>query len=266
MSANDFYEIPFNGGRYDWPRVTSILRVIDKPGIVWWAANMTEAALRLRLEDVLTTPGIEHTPQSVWDAMIAKVDGAKAHVRARDEAANIGTQAHALIRWHTLGMLGQEAGPEPAVPDAALRAVLAWLDWVRAVSFTPLYAELPLYCEYCGIAGTTDTIAKVNGLVTVVDYKSAPPPKDTRRLRVYPEALLQTGFYKHMAKMRGIETEQTMVVRLPKVEGDVWDATKDAVIGPPVPLRIIDAITTTWRTMRWIEGEHYGSAPVGRHP
>src|SRR5437773_1397959 len=198
--------------------------------------------------------------------MMTALADKKAHVRARDEAANIGTQAHALIRWHTLGMLGQDAGPEPAVPDAALRAVLAWLDWVRAVSFTPLYAELPLYCEYCGIAGTTDTIAKVNGLVTVVDYKSAPPPKDTRRLRVYPEALIQVGTYKHLAKMRGIETEQTMVVRLPKVEGDVWDAAKDAVIGPPIPLRIIDAIATTWRTMRWIEGENYGSAPVGRHP
>ena len=266
MSDRDFYEIPHNGGRYDWPRVTSILRVLDKPAIVWWAANMTEAALRLRLEDVLTTPGIEHTPQSVWDAMIAKVDGAKAHVRARDEAANIGAKAHALIRWQTLTMLGQDPGPEPDVPLPSLRAVDAWLDWTKAVDFTPLYAELPLYCEFCGMAGTCDTIAKVNGLVTVVDYKSAPPPKKERRLRVYPEALLQTGFYKHMAKVRGIESEQTMVVRLPKVEGDTWDADKDAVIGPPIPLRVIDAITTTWRTMQWIVGETYGSLPVGRHP
>src|SRR5206468_11890460 len=142
-------------------------------------------------------------------------------------------------------LLRQDAGPEPAVPDAAMRAVLAWLDWVRAVSFTPLYAELPLYCEFCGIAGTTDTIAKVNGLVTVVDYKSAPPPRDTRRLRVYPEALIQTAYYRHCAAMRDIPTEQTMVVRLPKVEGDRWSPDKDAVIGPTIPLRILQSITTT---------------------
>ena len=265
MSDRDFYEIPHNGGRYDWPRVTSILRVLDKPAIVGWAVNQTIDAFRLALEDALTTPG-PFDAQMVWGRMMTALADKKAHVRARDEAANIGTKAHALIRWHTLTMLSQDAGPEPTVPDASLRAVLAWLEWVKAVDFTPLYAELPLYCEFCGMAGTCDTIAKVNGLVTVVDYKSAPPPKKERRIRVYPEALLQVGFYKHMATVRGIESEQTMVVRLPKVEGDTWDADKDAVIGPPIPLRVIDAITTTWRTMQWIVGETYGSLPVGRHP
>jgi len=263
----DFHVALHEGQRYRFPRVSSILRIIDRSApLIGWATNLERAAMKLALQDVLTTPG-HLDVQQVWDAMLTKMEGKRAHARERDRAAAIGTGAHELIRWQTLAMLGQDGlGPEPKVSDESLRAVDAWLDWARVVNFTPLYAELPLACPYCGVTGTADVIAKVHGVLTVVDYKTAPPPKDAKRLRVYPEALLQVGFYKHLARMRGIAVETTMVTRLPKLHGDAFDPEKDAVTGPEVPLRLLQGIVTTWRTMQWITGEDYGDAPVGPHP
>src|SRR5947209_8091514 len=99
----DFHMAVHEGQRYRFPRVSSILRIIDKSNaLIGWATNIERAAFKLALEDVLTEPNVEHTPQSLYDAMMAKMEGKRAHAKARDAAAAIGTGAHELIRWHTL--------------------------------------------------------------------------------------------------------------------------------------------------------------------
>src|SRR2546425_9496290 len=158
---NDFYDIVHEGTRLVLPRVTSILKIIDRSGpMMGWAAKMERESFRAALEDSLTQPGALDL-QAVWERVAASLTGKRAWVKARDDAANIGKSAHAMIRWHTLRMLGQDAGPEPTGPDAAIRAVVAWMDWTRAVSFTPQYVERVLYCPWCAYAGTCDAIAKV---------------------------------------------------------------------------------------------------------
>jgi hypothetical protein len=271
--GGDRYTFKIEGrGIVAYPRPSSLIRIIDKSNaLIWWATDLEQRAFKLALEDVLTAPGIANDPQYVYDEMMRRMDGKRAHVKARDEAANIGTMAHDWIRWQTHKMLGNDPGDEPVIPEPSMRAAVGWLEWARSVDYTPIDAELFLYCEYCAVAGTTDTIAKVNGIITVVDYKTAPPPKKVRKARVgpagevgkcrvYPEALIQVAFYKHLARVRGIDVQQTMVVRLPKFEGDSW-CEQDAVIGPDLPLRLLQGIATTWRTMQWMEGRDFGTSP-----
>ena len=251
MSQSDFYQIDHAGTTLDLPRVTSILRIIDKSGpLMGWAVKIEREAIKAALEAVLTEPG-EVDPQHVWDSMEKHLKGKRASLKKQDEAANIGRAAHALIEWHTRRMLGTEAGPEPKVSDESLRAVLAWLDWSQMVGFTPLATELRVYCPTCGFAGTLDTLAKVQGVVTLIDYKTAKA--------VYPEALLQVNFYRHAAKMCGVEAEQAMVLRLPKT---ATDPLPEPVVAPVVPLRCLQAILTTWRLMRWMNQEPYGTPPA----
>ena len=238
-----FYEI--DGRTY--PRVTAILKVLDKSGpLMGWAVKIEREAIRGALEDVLTAPGAL-TADAVWEQMQRHLKGQRASLKKQDEAANIGRSAHMLIEWHTRRMLGSETGPEPRVGDEALRAVLAWLDWVQMVGFTPLATEQRVYCPTCAYAGTIDTIAKVAGVLTVVDYKTSKA--------IYPEALLQVNFYRHAAKAQGIDAGQAMVVRLPKAAAD---PLPEMVVAPVIPVRNLRAIATTWRTMRWLDGTPYG--------
>ena len=242
-----FYEIE---GR-TYPRVTAILKVLDKSGpLMGWAVKIEREAIRGALEEILTEPvyrGVYLDAQAVWDRMQPHLKGRRASLKQQDDAANIGRSAHMLIEWHTRRMLGGLTGPEPAVGDEALRAVLAWLDWVQMVGFTPLATEQRVYCPTCAYAGTIDTIAKVAGVLTVVDYKTSKA--------IYPEALLQVNFYRHAAKAQGIDAGQAMVVRLPKAAAD---PLPEMVVAPVIPVRNLRAIATAWRTMRWLDGTPYG--------
>jgi hypothetical protein len=247
---SDFYPIEHEGTTLELPRVTSILRILDKSGpLMGWAVKMEREAIRGALEAVLTEPG-ELNPQQVWDHMQGHLKGQRASLKKQDDAANIGRAAHMLIEWHTRKMLGSVTTPEPTVSMESLRAVIAWLDWAEMVNFTPLMTEARVYCPICGYAGTIDTVGKVQGVMTLIDYKTSKA--------IYPEAFLQVNLYRHAAKMCGIEVEQAMVLRLPKTAAD---PLPEPVVAPVIPLRLLQAILTTWRTMRWMNEEPFGTTP-----
>src|SRR5262249_378680 len=202
-----FYAI--NGKEY--PSVTTILQIVDKPALMHWAANMERKAFETALLDVLSKPGARD-PMYVLDECIKCLSGVKAMMKEKDKAAVIGTAAHALIEWHTRKMLGDDPGDEPSVPNEALWAVEAWKDWVKAVEFEPIAVEAGGYCESWGYAGTLDWIARVKGVVTLGDIKTGKA--------VYPEAFLQNIAYRHAARIQGMPSAQGMIVRLPKVTED----------------------------------------------
>jgi hypothetical protein len=242
MSARDFYDITHDGVRLELPRVTSILRIIDKSGpLMGWAVNCERRAFQAALEDVLTQPGIAGH-QDVYERVRQAVTGKRAWVRESDKAKDIGGEAHALIEWHVHRMLGVPVGDEPPISDPALRAVLAWLDWCQEVDFTPLEAERIVYCPSCMFAGTLDCIAKVEGKVLLVDWKTGKA--------VYPEAYLQNIAYRHAAARDGIETEGGMIVRLPKT---AQDPLTEAVPVPPTPYGYFRAAKVLWMWQRHMD-------------
>ena len=252
MSAQgDFYDILHDGVRLTLPRVTSVLKIIDKSGpMMGWAINTTKAEIRAALEDVLTQPG-ELTPQGVWDRVAKAMVGQRATFRARDEAANIGRAAHAMIQWHTQRMLGQAVGPEPSGPEGAERAGVAWMDWARDVNFTPLHTELLVYCPACATAGTLDVIAKVEGAATLVDYKTGKA--------VYDEHHLQVRVYEHMAKRAGIAVDRTLLLRLPKVSSDPDFEPVPAV---DIPYRYWISVRRAWEWKQLMQHEPTGSVKM----
>src|SRR5262245_53825616 len=164
---------------YQYPSVTTVLEIINKPALGPWYAKEE----RRYFETALRAVADQHATITAGDlmtAVTAAVQGTKAADKEKAKAATIGTAAHALIEWHTRRLLGEDLGPEPTVPDAAQWAVMAWQDWAKDVSFTPLLVEVPVSCRGCGYAGTADWIGKVNGVVTLGDYKTGKA--------IYPEA------------------------------------------------------------------------------
>lgn len=240
-----FYRI--NGAEY--PSVTTILDVINKPALGPWYAKQERQAFESALLDVATKYRTITNEQLV-DAVIAAVNGVKAADREKQKAAAIGTAAHAMIEWRCQKLLGEKVGPEPRIPDAAQIAVMAWEDWAKAVEFAPLVIERPVYCAACGYAGTVDWIGKVSGLVTLGDYKTGKA--------IYGEAYLQNRAYRHAAKRLGLDSDQGIILRLPKI---MDDPSFEAQVVPDLPLEDFLAALRLWRWQRRIEGKPVGTMP-----
>ena len=202
-----FYEI--NGRTY--PSVTTILSVINKPALGPWYAKMererfTDAVFKAALD--LEERGARLSPEGLVKMVLKMVEGAKAGDVEKSRAADIGTAAHALIEWHTRVMLGEDSGPEPRVPDAAMLAVESWKDWAKQVEFKPVAVERVVYSEKFGYAGTADWIAYVRDMLTLGDVKTGKA--------IYPESWLQNRAYRTAWENAELTITQGLILRLPK--------------------------------------------------
>jgi len=217
-----FYDI--DGETY--PSVTHILGCIGKPALINWAANqertlVLDAAADLYL-DVAGTPPMSR-PAYVA-TLQARCGKQKAHKKALEKAGDIGSQVHALIEWNLRRALKQTVGPEPRVVDDAQWAFMAFQDWAASVSLRPRFIEQTVWSKTYGYAGTMDLLADVNGVLTLVDFKTGKA--------IYGEAHLQNVAYQVALSEMGHSTPAGgLIVRLPKVQTD--PAFETAAV-PPV--------------------------------
>jgi hypothetical protein len=229
------------------PSVTTILDVIAKPALGPWYAKEERRYFEAAMLEVLARPGARD-PEFVLSAVAEAVTGVKAADRERQKAVAIGTAIHAGIEWHLRTRLGEDAGPEPRLPEPAIWAVESWKDWARSVDLQPLAIERAVYCELCGYAGTLDLYARVAGVLSVIDWKSGKA--------IYPEAFLQNVAYRHAADRLALPSEQGLIVRLPKLINDpAWE-----VMTVPETVTLADflAAGNLWRWQRRMDGQPEG--------
>jgi hypothetical protein len=235
------------------PSVTTILDVIAKPALGPWYAKQERRYFETAMLEVLTKPGARD-PEFVLTAVAEAVMGVKAADREKQQARTIGTAVHAGIEWRLRTMLGENAGPEPRLPDAAIWAVESWKDWATKVALEPLAIERTVYCLECGYAGTLDLYARVEGVLTILDWKTG--------RAIYPEALLQNVAYRHAARRLGLPSSQGLIVRLPKLlEDPAWEVM---TVPNTVPLGDFLAALRLWRWQRRIDGRPFGSPAPGK--
>jgi hypothetical protein len=234
----------------DLPSVTTVLEVIAKPALGPWYAKEERRYFETAMLEVLSRPGARD-PEYVLAAVAEAVTGVKAADKEKQRAAMIGTAVHAGIEWHLRRALGDDAGPEPRLPDAAAWAVESWKDWAASVKLEPLAIERTIYCLECGYAGTLDLYARVKGVPSVLDWKTG--------RAIYPEAFLQNVAYRHAARRLGMVSNQGLIVRLPKLLDDpAWE-----VMAVPATLRQADflAALQLWRWQRHMAGRSTGDRP-----
>jgi len=229
------------------PSVTTVLDVIAKPALGPWYAKEERRYFETAMLEVLSKPGARD-PEYVLAAVVEAVGGVKAADREKQRAATIGTAIHAGIEWQLRTRLGDDAGPEPVLPDAAAWAVESWKDWAKSIALEPLAIERTVYCDECGYAGTLDLYARIEGALTILDWKSG--------RAIYPEAFLQNVAYRHAAARQGLPSAQGLIVRVPKLVGDpAWE-----VMTVPQTLVLDDflAAARIWRWQRQMEGKPVG--------
>lgn len=130
--------------------VTTFTHVIDKSqALLYWAANLTMTHLVTIIEDG-------------GKVRIKDIQEATCKYRERkEEAADLGTQVHALAEEYIKAKLTRK--PEPKVnpeeyDDRVFRGYLAFLDWVKQHGVKFIASEKPVYSMTHGYVGTLDVI------------------------------------------------------------------------------------------------------------
>jgi len=203
----------------EFPRVTSVLGVLDKPALIHWAANLErEACIEAAWKTIAEASSKFGCIEDFRTGILRNLGPAKAHQKESSKAIEIGSQAHAWIEWHLRRETGETVGPEPALSEAAMRAAVAFFDWRDTVHFRPLYVEQRIFSERFRYAGTADVVANmtINGEfhTVVCDWKTSKG--------IYDEYILQNAAYSEALREMNFEPTPTagLILRLPKSEAD----------------------------------------------
>jgi len=211
-----------NGDLVALPSVTTILGVVGKPALVNWAAQTTKKEVIGVAADLYSSIA-EGKPLSKANFALTLDDWlgkSRAHEKELARAGNIGTQLHKHIEWTLRRELGQKVPKQPAISKEAMNAFAAWVKWRENVNLEPIHIEQEVYSLEYGFAGTLDLYARVDGKLSVLDWKSGKA--------IYPEAYLQNAAYRcAFEEMKHGDVERGYIVRLPKTK--VEDPKPEAV-------------------------------------
>lgn len=174
------------------PSVTEILRVVNKPVLVNWAAKAT----REGIADLLAHDGLRGATQQDLASML-KTAGTDHNSLSRTGRSR-GSKVHDLAEVIMLGRLYGD--PDPTFTDdqravMATGAGIALLDWIDFRDPRPLAVEQSVVSLRHRYAGTFDLIAEVEiddlpDEVRLVDFKTG-----RAGAPIYPETHLQTSAY-----------------------------------------------------------------------
>lgn len=225
-------------GAFEHPSVTSILKALGGKGdaLLDWAARQSLG----RLQDI------------VGDASLSPKDLAQACQLAerswrdaRQTAADIGSAVHAALEAF---LSGQEPTPAPMPTEWENRAVANAVAAGRAIlgkhRIEPIGVEMRLWSPEHGFIGTCDVMAKVDGQLTVIDYK-------TGKSAEYLEYRLQTSAYAQAyAAATGQPVDLRWVLRVGK-DGTLKQSRYTAQ-QQPADFETFKHIHATWR---WLQSE-----------
>jgi hypothetical protein len=178
--------------------VTTILKSFgDSEGLIYWTADQTARAGVTSLDTVQAMARDDPDAAVAWlrDARFRAAKGARS-------ATRLGSDVHACCEQYVVTGKRPERGmplPNGELDDEVepfLDSFELWLD-----RFQPAYvaAEVTVYNERYGYAGTADGYAVVQGTPVIIDYKSARESFDGRgkRKRPWTDVAMQIAAYRH---------------------------------------------------------------------
>jgi hypothetical protein len=135
--------------------------------------------------------------------------GQEEYDKVISDALEIGNDTHQWIE-HYINY--GHACTEPA--DYISKSVNAFLDWTTEYNPEWVDAERKVYCDKYKYAGTVDAVAKINGRVCVIDFKTSK--------KIYkPYHLQVTAYAQAIKRMDGLRRWPLgIILRLDKETGD----------------------------------------------
>lgn len=165
------------------PGATTITGLLNKPYLVAWAN-------KLGLEGVDST-------------------------KYRDEAADVGTLAHAMIQAHLQGFEIDMNEYSPITIDLATNAVLSYLEWEKGHTIKPILCETPLVSELNMYGGTVDCYCELDGKKVLLDFKTSKT--------IYDEYFVQLAGYAELLKEKGYVVDECHILRVGRDETEGFE-------------------------------------------
>jgi hypothetical protein len=166
------------------PGVTTIRGILNKPALVKWANNL----------------GLQGIDSSKY----------------RDKAANIGTLAHLMVQNHLSGVKGDYSEYSADDITNAENALISFFEWENNNDIEPIFLEKQFISELHQYGGTIDCYAKLNGKLTLLDFKTSSG--------IWPEMLHQVaGGYHQLLIENGLEVEQIRILRIGRSEDEGFE-------------------------------------------
>lgn len=189
-----------DGNRYykegkKYTRVTRAIDIINKPALNKWRENVELEFIKNALSQ-----GYEIDTESKINNLIHLAR--REPDRIAQEAADIGKFIHRIIDKIGKGEIyNLELLPEPVYYGVS--SALKFLDDTK---FKMLAGEETLFCDKYMIAGTPDKVGIMDGLLTILDWKSG---------SVWPTSQLQGATYRYLWWVKTKEwTKKTLMVKL----------------------------------------------------
>ncbi len=173
------------------PGVTTFLQVLNKPALVKWANN-------------LGLQGIDSN-------------------KYVDNLADVGTLAHTMIMAYLKGEEVDTSEYSQTQIDLAENSFISYLEWAKSHKIEPILVEEPLVSEEYRFGGTPDLIAVVDGVNTLIDFKTSKA--------LYPEHNIQVAAYWSLVLEHSYEVSEVLILRIGR------DADEGFEIRPVVNLK-----------------------------
>jgi len=195
---------------YHWdgqelPSVTTVLKVIDKPGLVGWARKIAFETFAEVMPEVL----LQAEPQGLgFNEMTELVmeTADKRYWKNAKSPANFGKDAHALIQEILLGN-------DPEVPLLLTQVIDNFKTWYSNSGLQLVVAESQVLSTVHGYAGTIDIMAHREADLVMVDWKTSDD--------VWPEMAFQLAAYAHaFTETFSLPIKEAWILRLGKKKPD----------------------------------------------
>lgn len=165
------------------PGATTITGLLNKPHLVRWANKL----------------GLEGIDSSKYT----------------DEAAAVGTLAHALVQAHLSGEMLDTSMFSSAQIDLAENAVLSYLEWESRHKIEPILLEKPMVSEKLRYGGTLDCYCMLDDVPTLIDFKTGKA--------IYDEYFVQTAGYKNLLMELNLPVERVKILRIGRDETEGFE-------------------------------------------
>ena len=165
------------------PSVTTYLSVLGKPAIIHWAWKMGCEGLDYR--------------------------------KVRDEAGEIGTLAHYLIMCQLKGMEPDVTEYSEDIQTRAATCLVKFDAWMKEHIVEPVLVEEYLVSEIYGFGGTSDFYGLVDGVPTLVDFKTSGG--------IYEDYFPQVAAYEVLLKESGYLVDNVRILRIGRNEDEGFE-------------------------------------------
>lgn len=165
------------------PGVTTFLNVLNKPALIKWANEL----------------GLQGINSSSYV----------------DNLAAVGTLAHQMIMVHLKGEELDTSDYTKTQIELAENSLLSYFGWEKTHKVEPILIETPLVSEEYRFGGTPDLLAKIDGVDTLMDFKTGKA--------IYPEHFIQVAAYWLLILEQSYTVDKAMILRIGRDEDEGFE-------------------------------------------